>query len=193
MLEQVKAKSNINFSNEDTWLLLKIIRRRLPTNKTIEDWKKEPQRIKENEQCDICKVRGSTETIEHIYLECPRVNAFLIELKLLFNKNISIFPGPEWKNDHYLFGTQDRKHSIFYMVLRSYIWYDCKKKKREPSVTDFIGILINRTEKICKASVWKNNDRPVPKRIITEYERILEELKRYICNDSERITFRNIA
>ena len=188
-----KAKANINFSNEDTWLLLKIIRRRLPTNKTVEDWKKEPHRIKENEQCDICKVKGSSETIEHIYLECPRVNAFLIELKLLFNKNISIFPGPDWKNDHYLFGTQDREHSIFYMVLRSYIWYDCKKKKREPTITDFLGTLINRTEKICKASVWKDNDRPVPKRIITAYERILEELKRYVSNDTERITFRNVV
>ena len=79
------------------------------------------------------------------------------------------------------------------MVLRSYIWYDCKKKKREPSITDFIGTLINRTEMICKASVWKNNDRPVPKKIITAYERILEELKRYVCNDTDRITFRNLT
>ena len=185
-----KAKANINFSNEDVWILTKIIQRHLPTNKSFEDWKKEQLRNPTNYKCDICKTIGSIETIEHIYLECPKIISFLVQLRNFFNKNISIFPGNDWRNDHYMFGTMNREHSIFYMVLRAYIWFDCKKKAKEPSLTDFIGRLIDRTDKLCKVSTWKINDRPIRKKIVEEYEHILEELKKYVRNDCERLTFR---
>ena len=89
-----------------------------------------------------------------------------------------------------MFGTTNREHSIFYMVLRSYIWFNCKKKCKEPELIDFIGTLVDRTEKLCKVSTWKINDRPMNKKTVEEYERVLEELKDYIKNNGERITFR---
>ena len=167
-----------------------MIRRHLPTIKTIEGWKKEHLRDSNNYRCDMCKINSSVETIEHIYLECPKVVAFLIEVRNFFNKSISIFPGPEWKNDHYMFGTMNKEHSIFYMVLRSFIWYDCKKKHKEPKLMDFIGKLIDRTDKLCKVSTWNINDRPIKKKTVQEYKRIMEELKKYITNDCEKLTFR---
>ena len=162
----------------------------MPNNKAVEDWKREQERNPENVKCNICKAQGSVETVEQTYLECPKVIAFIIAVKNVFNKNISIFPGNEWKNNHYMFGTLNRKHSIFYMVLRSCIWYECEKKRKEPNITEFIGSLIDRTEKLCKASTWKVNDRPIQKNIVLKFERILEELKRYVKNIHEKITFR---
>ena len=185
-----KSKKNIGFSNEDVWLLIKIIRRHLPTNKAVEDWKHDELKNTANYKCDICKLDGSIETIEHIYLECPRVVSFIVQIKQFFNKNISIFPGGDWKNEHYMFGTTNKEHSIFYMVLRSYIWFQCKKKCKEPDLLDFIGTLIDRTDKLCRVSTWKINDRPINKKTVEEYSRILEELKDFVNNKRDKMTFR---
>ena len=44
--------------------------------------------------------------------------------------------------------------------------------------------------KLCKVSTWKVNDRPISKKTVEEYERILGELKDYIDNKRDKITFR---
>ena len=67
---------------------------------------------------------------------------------------------------------------------------ECKKNCKEPELLDFIGILIDRTDKLCRVSTWKINDRPINKKTVEEYTRILGELKDFVNNKRDKLTFR---
>ena len=146
-----KLCASINFENPLKWLQFQVLRNSLKTNAITSHFIPNV-----NPECVFCLL--STETISHIYWQCPVISLFLKDVStFICSSGIDFNPSQE----QFLFGYTDEVYDTpkNYLVLwiKKYIW-SCKfKNTANLTVVGFNNFLVYNLRDLKKMYEIKNN------------------------------------
>ena len=132
------------------WLQFRILHRILPTRKMLKIF-----RLIENDQCVFCK--RAVETVSHLFVHCPKVNAFWVEVWRAFKGCNGAYSHVELSPRKILFGVDSNQSydlNLFLLLAKWFIW---KQSKNESVVTVRLFLMHLRSFYNVQACVYSMN------------------------------------
>ena len=134
------------------WLQFRILHRILPTRKMLKLFG-----MVEDDQCVFCK--RAVETASHLFVHCPKVEAFWDEVWRAFKRGNRSYNNMELSPRKILFGVDSNKHyglNLLLLLAKSFIW---KQSKKGSDVTVRLFLIHLQTFFNVQVGVHRLNDK----------------------------------
>ena len=154
-IDWIKSFKILKLSCKDTklyWLQFRINHSTLTTDRSVSKYNGEQSHL-----CTFCK--GYSETIQHLFWTCPKVNIFWKNIERIINNRCAHSHNFHFNEKLVLFGHSAEVQTdiicdLIGLIAKYYI-YRCKVQKKDLSITVFIKELYNRY--CIEKEIYKNN------------------------------------